>query len=668
MKKIILSLCIILSFSFLNAQDNKSTSNSELDTKTAEPKSEPLSIGAYLGGQLNFHNPDFNHNYNYDNISNFNENANSYGLNIGLLVNYPIFKNYSISGRIGYHAIGTTLDGNSLIGGTPDTTLINTIDASLGYLEFSPLLKVNELFPIKELYLIGGFELSIPIVATYSFESSISNLDTTMVFPNGTRDMPEFTDKEMPNQSLRFALVMGAGYNFNLNNNWTLSPELSFRMPFTSVSSNTNLDSWSVPQLRLGVNLTYSFNEEPPPPDPLSTISVDFKGVYYHDKNSNKQTATKINVEEVQYAELFPIVPYIFNDLNSEYPSKRTQTLATESAAGQFSINQLNADAIGINNSTLDIIGTRLQKYPRAKLTIIGSLDGAAEKGNIELAQKRADFAKMYLVANYSANADNIKTLAKELPENASTTRVADGVEENRRIEIRSNFPEILEPILITKEKQTFSEPKAIEFETEINSTDSIKTWEFEISQAARLIKRISGSGKPGDISWSIKPNSLSASEVPVDYTLTAENVKGKLDSKSGTLPIYFNSYSKSDVEETPDKLISKYSLIVFDFNSPEISEDDEYILKKNVLSSIKYNSTVQIYGYSDRIGDEDYNQKLALKRAERVKKYLQSKASKAKYEVYGIGEEMEIFDNNLPIGRHLSRTVQIYVITPKEN
>lgn len=664
MKNLILITVLTFVFSIANAQVADNNTPTDLDST----KSEPISIGGYLGGQINFHSPDFRHSYYFDNISNFNENSNSLGLNIGLLINYPIYKNYSLSGRIGYHAIGTTLDGNSLIGGTPDTTLANSIDASLGYLEISPLLKVNELFPIKELYLIGGFELSIPLVGSYSFESSISNVDSTITFPNGERDMTDFTDFDMPDKSMRFALVMGAGYNFELNNNWTLSPELSFRMPFTNVSSNANLDSWSVPQLRLGVNLTYNFEEEPPPPDPLSTISVDFKGVYFHDKNSNKQTATKINVEEVQYAELFPIVPYIFNDLNSEFPSKRTQTLATESAAGQFSINQLNADAIGINNSTLDIIGTRLQKYPKAKLTIIGSLDGAAEKGNIELAQKRADFAKMYLVANYSANADNIKTIARELPKNASTTRVADGVEENRRIEIQSNFPEILEPILITKEKQTFSEPKAIEFETEIKSTDSIKTWEFEISQAARLIKRISGSGKPGDISWSIKPNSLSASEVPVDYTLTAENTKGKLDSKSGTLPIYFNSYSKSDVEETPDKLISKYSLIVFDFNSPEISEDDENILKKNVLSSIKYNSTVQIYGYSDRIGDEDYNQKLALKRAERVKKYLQSKASKAKYEVYGIGEEMEIFDNNLPIGRHLSRTVQIYVITPKEN
>ena len=113
--------------------------------------------------------------------------------------------------------------------------------------------------------------------------------------------------------------------------------------------------------------------------------------------------------------------------------------------------------------------------------------------------------------------------------------------------------------------------------------------------------------------------------------------------------------------------LISKFSLIVFDFDSPEISDEDKDILEKHVLQAIKYNSKIQIYGYTDRIGDTDYNQKLALKRAEKVKEFLQPKAKSAKIEVFGIGENIELFDNDVTIGRQLSRTVQVYVITPKE-
>ena len=97
-------------------------------------------------------------------------------------------------------------------------------------------------------------------------------------------------------------------------------------------------------------------------------------------------------------------------------------------------------------------------------------------------------------------------------------------------------------------------------------------------------------------------------------------------------------------------------------------SLDDKEIIDNNIIPAIEYNSTVQIYGYSDRIGQEDYNKKLALKRARNVEEYISSKAKDAKYEVYGIGESIQPYDNDLTIGRQLSRTVQIYIITPKEN
>ncbi len=90
-------------------------------------------------------------------------------------------------------------------------------------------------------------------------------------------------------------------------------------------------------------------------------------------------------------------------------------------------------------------------------------------------------------------------------------------------------------------------------------------------------------------------------------------------------------------------------------------------MIEKNILPEIKYNSTVQIYGYTDRIGNDDYNKKLAERRANTVREVLQAKAKSARYEVYGAGENNVIFDNDSPIGRQLSRTVQIYVITPKE-
>ena len=122
-------------------------------------------------------------------------------------------------------------------------------------------------------------------------------------------------------------------------------------------------------------------------------------------------------------------------------------------------------------------------------------------------------------------------------------------------------------------------------------------------------------------------------------------------------------SYSESH-EEALNNLadIIAYHRVI-DENIDSIKE----IVDNNILPAIAYNSTVQIYGYSDRIGEENYNKKLALQRARNVEKYIRSKAKDAKFEVYGIGESIQPYDNDLTIGRQLSRTVQIYVITPKE-
>jgi len=408
------------------------------------------------------------------------------------------------------------------------------------------------------------------------------------------------------------------------------------------------------------------FAEEKTPTDPESMIDVGMNGVYYYDADKTKKKVDNLVVEEVKYSELFPLVPYIFLDKNKAVPSSSSQKLAIEAQTGGFSVESLEANAIEINKSTLDIIGQRLTKYPNAAITITGNIS-IKDREDKSVAKKRADFAKNYLVINYGANPANIKTVARELPQKASGETTEDGRAENRRIEIESSFPEVLEPIIISKDKQSFASPKLIEFDPIVKSSDSVVSWSMEISQADRLIKKLNGQNIPENIQWDISANSLTSGPIPIDYLLTAINSEGKSDSHTGSIPIEFYSYDRKKTEQRADKTISKFSLIVFDFDSPKISNHDQKILKKHVLPAIKYNSTVQIYGYSDRIGEKDYNQKLALARAENAKSILESSAKSVKFEVYGIGENLELYDNDLPIGRQLSRTVQIYIITPKE-
>jgi outer membrane protein OmpA-like peptidoglycan-associated protein/opacity protein-like surface antigen len=578
-------------------------------------------VGGYLGGNLNMHSP------NVDNL----DNANGFGINVGGLVDYHYNKMWDFGLRLGYHSAGAEISDN--------------FDASLGYLEISPIVKVYNLIPVKEFYFLGGFEMGINLNASYD---------------DGTNE------QDIEDPSFRMGLAIGIGYNYKLNENWLISPEVSFRLPFTNISSATEMGDWKINQIRFGVNISYGFAKEKAPADPESVIDVGMNGVYYYDTDKTKKRVDNVVVEEVQYSELFPLVPYIFLEKNKAVPSSSSQKLAVEAQTGGFSIESLEVDAIEINKSTLDIIGERLTKYPNSAITITGNIS-VKDGEDKSTAQKRADFAKNYLVINYGVNPANIKTVARELPKKASGETTDDGRAENRRIEIQSSFSEVLEPIIISKDKQSFASPKLIEFDPIVKTSDSVVSWNLEISQADRLIKKLNGQNVSENIQWDISANSLTLGPIPIDYHLSVTNSEGRSDSHSGSIPIEFYSYDRKKTEQRADKTISKFSLIVFDFDSPNISTQDQEILKKHVLPAIKYNSNVQIYGYSDRIGEKDYNRRLALARAENAKSILEANAKSVKFEVYGIGENLELYDNELPIGRQLSRTVQIYIITPKE-
>lgn len=632
-------------------------------TMNAEEKNfiMPASLGFYAGINYNMHSPDFTFldtTFLGRNLI-FNENANGIRLNAGIIFNYPLSDYFVLSGRLGYNGVGSDLPyGKAPFVFGPDTVSTSDMSTSLDYIEFSPILQFHNLLPLKRLYFLAGLEFGFPVSTNYMY-----NVDRKIGGTTETREVSNDIDEA----SVRFSAALGAGYVFNLDDNTFLTPEISFRLPFTRVSSADKFDSWSAPQLRAGISLTFSLEGDDKVPDKSSSLKVGFNDVSYYDKEGNRNDLSKIVVEEVQYTELFPFVPYVFADENDQYPSKSTQVLSAEAEAGEFSMQTLEPDAMKINMHTLDIIGNRMSQIEKGTLTITGTIDGRIEKNTPELSKKRAEFAKNYLVINYGIDPNRIVATATGVPSRPSSLTDPDGISENRRIEFSSDNYDLIEPILIEKDKQAIASPDMIEFAPYIISTDSITRWELSVVQGNRSLQSFSGTGDIMPLRWNILPNELSAGDLPVEYTLYAENEAGLESSESGSVPVDFYSISRKKIEDRPDRTISKFSLILFDFDKAETSAQNLNILEQNVLPAIQYNSTVQIYGYTDRIGNEDYNMKLAEKRALVVKDFIQKKAPSAKYEVYGVGEKNLIFDNNLPVGRQLSRTVQIYVVTPKE-
>ncbi len=632
---------------------------------TLHSEENDVKFGIFGGINFNMHSPDFTldnaviPSVNTPTHNVFQENATSIGIHLGGLIDYKMAEGYIFSGRLGIHSASVLFKDDHTIG--TNIQMSGELDASLYYVEISPMVKFTDLIPVENLYLLGGLELSFPISASYD----LNNDGTTIA--GQAQETDNLEGQDIDGKSMRMAIALGAGYNFDIGDGVELSPEISFRLPLTKVSSDDMFDSWSMSQIRVGVALTFGgdatkVKNEPDPGE----LSVGFNDVSYYDTDGTKKELNEISVEETEYQELYPVIPYVFCSENATKPDTRYQTMASQSGSGDFSFSALEANALSINYNTMDIIGKRMQSNKQARIRINGTLDGRDEV-DLSVAKQRAEFAKNYIVVNYGINPDRIDVTSSKKPEKPSAMSNPDGMQENRRIEFFSTNHELLEPILLSKDKQRVSFPQLIEFNPVVVSSEGVKNWELRILQADRIIKQISGTGSPEAIQWSIMPNDLTDAQVPLDYTLEVIDNKGKIQSSSGSIPVEYYSFTRKRTEDMPDKTISKYSLVVFDFDSPEISDADKKMLEDKVIPAINYNSTVQIYGYTDKLGNDSYNKKLALQRANNVKNFLESKIKNVKFEVYGVGESVELFDNNSPIGRQLSRTVQVYVVTPKQ-
>ena len=105
---------------------------------------------------------------------------------------------------------------------------------------------------------------------------------------------------------------------------------------------------------------------------------------------------------------------------------------------------------------------------------------------------------------------------------------------------------------------------------------------------------------------------------------------------------------------------------INFDFNKTDIKKI-YYPKIKKVADILRANPNlkIEIDGYTDNVGDKNYNLKLSLKRAEAVKKVLVDTyhINPNRIIVKGFGEKYPLVPNTTPTNRALNRRVEIVAI-----
>ena len=115
---------------------------------------------------------------------------------------------------------------------------------------------------------------------------------------------------------------------------------------------------------------------------------------------------------------------------------------------------------------------------------------------------------------------------------------------------------------------------------------------------------------------------------------------------------------------ETARGLIVNMSDVLFDFNKYTLKpEAREKLAKVSGILLAYPNLKLQVEGYTDNIGSDEYNQKLSEERADGVRDYLVSQSvADANVTAEGFGKTHPVADNSTNAGRAQNRRVELVV------
>ncbi len=101
-----------------------------------------------------------------------------------------------------------------------------------------------------------------------------------------------------------------------------------------------------------------------------------------------------------------------------------------------------------------------------------------------------------------------------------------------------------------------------------------------------------------------------------------------------------------------------------FEFNKAALGKSARKSIDEQIVSRLSTCATIArliVRGYADRLGAEQYNQRLSERRADAVAGYLRDRAKFEKIEISGLGETQP----TTSCGNQLSRRALIHCLTP---
>lgn len=540
------------------------------------------------------------------------------------------------------------------------------LSTDLSYLTVEPSLRFA---PFKSnFYLYAGPRFAFNRNNSFTYELGIN---------------PEFPDQaltpavngEFSNINQRLvSMQIGAGHDIPLSSQsrkvqTMLSPFVSFQ-PYFGQNPRSS-ETWTLSTLRVGIALKFGKGREIPAvtPPPVAYVEPTVGFMINSPKNLPSET---------QFVETFPLRNYVyFNEGSTEIPSRyvaldkgeikdfkkdQLDVFAPKSLAGRSQRQMM------VYYNMLNILGDRMVKNPSASVNLVGS----SEKG-IQEGTKMAESVKQYLVGTWGIASSRITTEGLTTPripskKQGGTRELNLLLDGDRRVSIESSSPALLKEFKgglddHLNAAMATSEESNVTFEVD-GAMDAFKSWKLEIKDENGKVQHFGPYsaekvGIPSKLILGDRPEGEYVIAM-VGQTESGNTVRKETNSK-------IVQWSAPVTEEG-----MRFS-VIYEFDNTKAIASYEKYLMETVAPKITKGATVTIHGHTDVIGEEAYNKRLSLARANDVKSILEKSLQNAgttdvKFDIRGMGEDETVspFKNEMPEERAYNRTVIIDVIPGK--
>lgn len=596
---------------------------------------------------------------------------------IGAIAEIPLSQSFFLGMRGSFTSVIVDL--------TQEENTIGLINNSQGNIRFIhsftatfPGISSAALFGWKttsSLSLATGPGIHIITSPTFSQKESIAQ-GTPGTFIDGKRVRNEYSGTMNDAQSLNWEWNIIAAYDLGLDNkrSFFISPEIQY---IHSLSNNvkTNDNSfWHNSSLRGGIAFKYRPHHKPepviiptPPPSiptptppapipPTASINVEIIG------QDSKSTSKNINIEEFVSTEMYPLLRYIFFDEMSASIPSRYNTLPRTDVGNINERTLAQKGAMALYYNVLNIIGKRMRENPQATITLTGCLSGSKEELNMpKLAQQRVETIAQYLFEIWGISQQRVRLVQRTLPAVPANIARTEGLEENRRVEISSDYMGITDPIIITD--TIIQGTSMIKYTPQIQAKEGLNNWNLVIKKDNVPLMELSEKTLPQKpVEYNIIQNNkhqLSSSGNLYAVLTVTDNKNQTIKVSADSIPYSVLSVTDKRKTRKDDNEFDRYRLLLFGYDQSSLSEEHKRILTF-IQPRVHNDAKIIIRGSTDNIGDSEYNNTLSLQRAKESAKALGLQA-----ETMGVGTSGAGYDNTLPEGRFYNRTVEIQVTNP---